>query len=88
VSGREIPKPYVRANVAVGGELEPCIRDSVAVGEAPEPYRSTAGSAARILLTSPCCRKGLRATGVMVAREAPSLPVTGVSQMGRRSCSL
>jgi hypothetical protein len=83
-----MPKPRVHANVAVGGELEPCTRDSVAVGEVPEPYRSTAGSVARILLTSPCCCKGLRATGVMVTRGAPSLPVVGVSQMGRRSCSL
>jgi hypothetical protein len=83
-----MPKPCVHANVAVGGEIEPCIRDSVAVGEAPEPYRSTAGSAARILLTSPCCRKRLRATSVMVARGAPSLPIAGVSQMGHRSCSL
>jgi hypothetical protein len=74
--------------MAVEGELEPCTRDSMAVREAPEPYRSTAGSAARILLMSPCCRKGLRATGVMVARATPSLPVAGVSQMGRWSCSL
>jgi hypothetical protein len=66
VSGRGVPKPRVHANVAVGGELEPCTRDSVAVGGAPESCRSTAGSAARILLTSPYCRKGLRATGVMV----------------------
>jgi hypothetical protein len=88
MSGREMPKPYVHANVAVGGELEPCIHDSVAVGEAPEPCRSTTGSAARILLTSPCYRKGLRATGVMVAHGALSLPIAGVSQMGRRSCSL
>jgi hypothetical protein len=72
-----MPKPCVHANVAVGGELEPCIRDSVAVEEAPEPCRITASSAARILLKSPCCRKGLRATGVMVARGAPSLPVAG-----------
>jgi hypothetical protein len=83
-----MPKPCVHANVAVGGELEPYTRDSVAIGEAPEPCRSTSGSAARILLTSPYCRKGLRATGVMVARGAPSLPVVGVRQMGRRSCSL
>jgi hypothetical protein len=72
-----MPKPCVHANVAVGGELEPCTRDSVAIGEAPEPYRSIAGGATRIPLTSPCCRKGLRATGVMVARGAPSLPVAG-----------
>jgi hypothetical protein len=83
-----MPKPCVHENVAVRGGLEPCTRDSVAVGEAPEPCRSTAGSAARILLTSPYCRKGLRATDVMVAREAPSLPIAGVSQMGCRSCSL
>jgi hypothetical protein len=83
-----MPKPYVHANMAVGGELEPCVHDNVAVGEAPEPCESTAGGAARILLMSPCWRKGLRATGVMVARVAPSVPVVGVSQMGRRSCSL
>jgi hypothetical protein len=83
-----MPKPYVHANVAVGGELEPCVHDNVVVGEAPEPYGSTAGGAARILLKSPCCRKRLRATGVMVTCGAPSLPVAGVSQMGRRSCSL
>jgi hypothetical protein len=63
-----MPKPCVHANVVVGGELEPCTRDSVAVGGSPESYRSTVGSAVRILLTSPCCRKGLRATGVMVQR--------------------
>jgi hypothetical protein len=66
VSGREMSKPCVHANVAVGRELEPCTRDSVAVGGAPESCTSTAGSAARILLMSPYCRKGLRATGVMV----------------------
>jgi hypothetical protein len=88
MSSREVPKPYVHSNVAVGGELEPCVRDNVAVGEAPESCGSTAGGAARILLTSPCCLKGLRTTSVMVARGAPSLPVAGVSQMGCRSCSL
>jgi hypothetical protein len=88
VSSREVPKSYVHANVAIGRELEPCVRDSVAVGEAPESCGSTAGGAAMILLTSPCYRKGLRTTGVMVARGAPSLLVVGVSQMGRRSCSL
>jgi hypothetical protein len=66
MSGRGVPKPCVHAIVAVGGELEPCTRDSVAVGGAPESCRSTASSAARILLTSPYYRKGLRATGVMV----------------------
>jgi hypothetical protein len=51
--------------VAVGGELGRCTCDGVAAGGAPESCRSTAGSAVRTLLTSPCCRKGLRATGVM-----------------------
>jgi hypothetical protein len=88
VSGREVPEPCVYANVAVGEVLEPCVRDNVAVGEVPEPCRSTAGGAAGILLTSPCFRKRLRTTNVMDARGEPSLPVTGVSQMGRRSCSL
>jgi hypothetical protein len=102
VSGREVPEPCVHANVAAGevlepcvrdnvavGEvLEPCVRDNVAVGEVPEPCRSTPGGAAGILLTSPCFRRGLRTTDVMDARGEPSLPVTGVSQMGRWSCSL
>jgi hypothetical protein len=102
VYGREVPKPCVHANVAVGevlepcvrdnvavGEvLEPCVRDNVAVGEVPEPCRSTAVDAAGILLTSPCFRRGLRTTDVMDACGEPSLPVTRVSQMGRRSCSL
>jgi hypothetical protein len=88
VSSREVPKPCVDANVAVGKVLEPCVRDNVVVGEVPEPYRSTASGAAGILLTSPCFRRGLRTTDVMDARGEPTLPVTGVSQMGRRSCSL
>jgi hypothetical protein len=88
VSGREVPEPCVHANVAVGEVLEPCVCDNVAVGEVPEPCRSAAGSAAGILLTSPCFRRGLRTTIVMDARGEPSLPVTGTSQMGRRSCSL
>jgi hypothetical protein len=102
VSGREVPVPCVHANVDVGEELEPCVRDNVvvgevlepcvcdnvAVGEVPDPCRSTAGGAAGILLMSPCFRKGLRTTNVMDARGEQSLPVTGVSQMGRRSCSL
>jgi hypothetical protein len=65
VSGSGVPKPCVHANVAIGGELGRCTCDGMAAGGAPESYRSTAGSAARTLLTSPCCRKGLRATGVM-----------------------
>jgi hypothetical protein len=87
VSGREVSKPCVHANVAVGEALEPCVRDNVVVGEVPEPRRSTAGGAAGILLTSPCFRRGLRTTDVMDARGEP-LPVTGASQIGRRSCSL
>jgi hypothetical protein len=88
VSSRGVPEPYVHANVAVGEVLEPCVRDNVAVREVPEPCRSTAVGAAGILLTSPCFRRGLRTTDVMDARGEPSLPVTGASQMGRRSCSL
>jgi hypothetical protein len=88
VSGREVPEPCVHANVAVGEVLEPCVCDNVAIGEVPEPCRSAAAGAAGILLTSPCFLRGLRATVVMDAREEPSLPVTGTSQMGRRSCSL
>jgi hypothetical protein len=87
VSGREVPEPCVHANVAIGEVLEPCVRDNMAVGEVPEPYRSTASGAAGILLTSPGFRRGLRTTIVMDARGEPSLPVTGTSQMGRRSCS-
>jgi hypothetical protein len=87
VSGREVLEPCVHANVAVGEVLEPCVGDNVAVGEVPEPCRSTAVGAARILLTSPCFRRGLRTTIVMDARGEPSLLVTGASQMGCRSCS-
>jgi hypothetical protein len=65
------------ANVAVGGEFKPCTRDGVAVGGAPESCRSTAGSAARVLLSSPCCRKGLRATGVMVHAGHHHYPSSG-----------
>jgi hypothetical protein len=102
VSGREVSEPCVHANVVVGevlepcvcdnvavGEvLEPCVRDNVAVGEVPKPCRSTASGAAKILLTSPCFRRGLRTTDVMDARGEPSLPITEASQMGRWSCSL
>jgi hypothetical protein len=87
VSGREVPEPCVHANVAVGEVLEPCVCGNVAVGGASEPCRSTAVGAAGSLLTSPCFRRGLRTTVVMDARGEPSLLVTGVSQMGRRSCS-
>jgi hypothetical protein len=88
VSGRGVPEPCVHANVVVGEVLEPWVCDNVAVGEVPESYRSTAVGAAGILLTSPFFRRGLRTTDVMDARGEPSLPVTGASQMGRRSCSL
>jgi hypothetical protein len=96
VSGREEPEPYVHANVAVGEVLEPCVRGVVAVGRAFEPCvrgvvavggafepcRSTAVGAVGTLLTSPCFRKGLRATVVMDARGEPSLLVTGASLDG------
>jgi hypothetical protein len=88
VSGREVPEPFVHANVAIGEVLELCVRDNVVVGEVLGPYRSAAGGAAGILLTSPCFRRGLRTTVVMDACGEPSLPITGTSQMGRRSCSL
>jgi hypothetical protein len=87
VSGREVPEPYVHANVAVGEVLEPCVGDNVVVGEVLEPCRSIAVGATRTLLTSPCFRRGLRTTVVMDARGEPSLLVTGASQMGHRSCS-
>jgi hypothetical protein len=96
VSGREEPEPYVHANVAVGEVLEPCVRGVVAVGRAFEPCvrgvvavggafepcRSTAVGAVGTLLTSPCFRKGLRATVVIDARGEPSLLVTGASLDG------
>jgi hypothetical protein len=78
---------WLGANVSGREVLEPCVGDNVAVGEVPEPCRSTAVGAARILLTSPCFRRGLRTTIVMDARGEPSLLVTGASQMGCRSCS-
>jgi hypothetical protein len=74
-SGREEPKPYVHANVAVGEVLEPCACDVVAVGGALEPCRSTAVGAAGTLLTSPCFLRGLRTAVVMGVRGVPSLLV-------------
>jgi hypothetical protein len=50
VSSREVPEPCVHANVAVGEVLEPYVRGIVAVRGVPEPCRSTAVGAARILL--------------------------------------
>ena len=82
MSGREVPEPCVHANVAVGEVLEPCVRGIVAVGGALEPCRSIAVGDARILLTSPCFRRGLRTTVVMDARGEPSLLVTGASLDG------
>jgi hypothetical protein len=82
VSGGEEPEPYVHADVAVGEVLEPCARGVMAVEGAFEPCRSTAVGAVGTLLTSPCFRKGLRATIVMDAREEPSLLVTGASLDG------
>jgi hypothetical protein len=76
VSGGEEPEPYVHADVAVGEVLEPCACGVVAVGGAFEPCRSTAVGPVGTLLTSPCFRKGLRATVVMDARGEPSLLVT------------
>jgi hypothetical protein len=87
MSGREVPKPCVHANVAVREVLEPCVRGNVAIEGAPEPCRSTAVGAAGSLLTSPCFRRGLRTTVIMDACGEPSLLVTGASQMGRRSWS-
>jgi hypothetical protein len=75
VSGREELEPYVHANVAIGEVLEPCACDVMAVGGAFEPCRSTAVGDAETLLTSPCFRRGLRATVVMGARGVPSLLV-------------
>jgi hypothetical protein len=97
VSGREEPEPYVHANVAIGEVLEPCVQGVmavgevlepcvqgvvVAVGEVLEPCRSTTVRVVGTLLTSPCFRKGLRATDVMDARGEPSLLVTGASLDG------
>jgi hypothetical protein len=64
VADEEVPEPYVRANVAVGEVLE--------------PYRSTAGCVAWILLTFPCFRRELGTIDVMDARGEPSLPIIGV----------
>ena len=82
MSGREEPEPYVHANVAVGEMLEPCACDVVAIGGALGPYRSTTIGAVGTLLTSPCFRKGLRATVIMGSRGDPSLLVTEASLEG------
>jgi hypothetical protein len=82
VSGREEPKPYVHANVAVGEVLGPCVHGVVAVGGVFEPCRITVVGAVGTLLTSPCFRKGLRVAVVMGARGEPSLLVTEASLDG------
>jgi hypothetical protein len=65
--------------VASGEVPEPCVHGNVAVGEALEPCRSPCVGVARILLTFPCFRRGLRTTDVMDVRGEPSLPITEVS---------
>jgi hypothetical protein len=82
VFGREVPEPYVHANVAVREVLEPYVCGVVAVGGALEPCRSTAVGAAGTLLTSSCFRRGLRTAVIMDARGEPSLLVTGASLDG------
>ena len=82
MSSGEEPEPYVHADVVVGEVLVPCSYDVVVVGGALEPCRSTAVGAVGTLLTSPCFRKGLRATVVMDTRGEPSLLVTGASLDG------
>jgi hypothetical protein len=62
--------------------LRPCVRGVVAIGGAFEPCRSTTIGAVGTLLTSPCFRKGLRATVIMDARGEPSLLVTVASLDG------
>jgi hypothetical protein len=75
VPGREVPEPYVHANVAVRGALEPYVRGNVAIGGALKSCRSTAVGAAGTLLTYPCFRRGQRTAVVMDARGEPSLLV-------------
>jgi hypothetical protein len=87
VSGREESESYVHADVAVGEVLVPCACGVVAVGGALEPCRSTAVGAVGTLLTSPCFRKGLRTSVVMEHAGCYHYLFTGVSHMGRRSCS-
>jgi hypothetical protein len=78
----EEPEPCVHANVAVGEVLGPCVHGVVAVGGAFVLCRSTVVGAVRTLLTSPCFRKGLRATVIIDARGEPSLLGTGASLDG------
>ena len=87
MSSREELVPYVHAVVAIGEVLLPCSCDVVAVGGELEPCGRTAIGAVESLLTSPCFRKGLRATVVMEHAGRHHYLFTGASQMGRRSCS-
>jgi hypothetical protein len=59
---------------------EPCVHANVAVGEVLEPYVRDNVVVGEV--SKPCVRDNV-AVG-----EEPSLPVTRVNQMGRRSCSL
>jgi hypothetical protein len=52
-----------------------------------EPCGRTAVGAVESLLTSPCFRKGLRATVVMEHAGRHHYLFTGANQMGRQSCS-
>jgi hypothetical protein len=67
--------------------LAPCSCDVVAVGGALEPCGRTAIGAVESLLTSPCFRKGLRATVVTEHAGRHHYLFTRASRMGRRSCS-
>jgi hypothetical protein len=68
--------------VAVGEVLAPCSCDVVAVGGALGPCGRTAVGAIESLLTSPCFRKGLRATVVMEHTGRHHYLFTGASRMG------
>jgi hypothetical protein len=67
--------------------LAPCSCDVVVVGGELEPCGRTTVGAVESLLTSPCFRKGLRATVVTEHAGRHHYLFTGASQMGRRSCS-
>jgi hypothetical protein len=88
VSSREKLVPSVHAVMAAGEVLAPCSCDVVAVGGPLGPCGRTAIGAVESLLMSPCFRKGLRAVVVMEHTRRHHYLFTGVSQMGRRSCSL
>jgi hypothetical protein len=77
----------VQDDVAVREVSLPCSCDVVAVRGLLEPCGSTTVRAVGSLLTSPCFRKGLRATVVVEHAWRHHYLFTGASQMGRRSCS-